>query len=699
MNHKSDPNLSNEAQSSKTINLNILPRSFKNDVFEQNMRFFQKTHLNIYNAVIKHKCQNYWLCSSPDGSPNIYDLKTQTPLYRTFNTAELIKEIDKSIEVMPCNARIMDTFVGGRDERWKKNNPIQFGMVNKLYEQGIFKDYDLTPDDFSGLKNRKTDYMPLVRVYGIGLGYHITELIKLKDISYMSIYEPHIDLFYTSLFTTPWPLIFKYFEQKNKGLNLILGDKPEEALKKQTAFIRSKLTPLTTFYYRYKHINNKEIKDFIKNEAQADSVAREQSDAGWYEDQRTGFYLSAKNIVNKKKFFNGRRTKSHFRAFIVGAGPSLNDSIDYLKKHQDKAIIVSCGSAITPLLNAGIVPDYEVVQERVWQFERHEQKHDLDLLKQVTLLKLNVVSTKIDQFYKDTLVFQKFRDPGSSLLESKYPATTAVNPTVTNAGIAMCADLGVKEAYLFGVDYGAPADSDRMHANNTFYDNEKVDDSVASKTPYELPGNLGAVIKTTPVLSWSHNTTEAKLAQFPKIKWFNVGEGARIKGAKPVAPADMPTTFNKKIKKEVLLAEIQHCFDNTYSADAVLERLKHTQMQQVDEYFDALIGFTKSTPQTREEIVRVLSLMYRAVNTGKEEKGYLPSSLLPYGFIQLITNVYIQTSLAKDDSQAVDFFHYAMEVLHEYIEEIKADLVQIIESIESEEELDLIVEWGKMGER
>jgi hypothetical protein len=116
-------------------------------------------------------------------------------------------------------------------------------------------------------------------------------------------------------------------------------------------------------------------------------------------------------------------------------------------------------------------------------------------------------------------------------------------------------------------------------------------------------------------------------------------------------------------------------------------------MQQVDEYFDALTGFTKSTPQTREEIVGVLSLMYNAVNTGKEEKGYLPSALLPYGFIQLITNVYIQTSLAKDDSQAVEFFHYAMEVLYEYTEEIKADLNKLIESIESEEEIDLIAEW------
>lgn len=682
-------------QPADTITLDILPQSFQNEMFEENLLFFKQSYLQIYNAVVQHKCELYWLCCSPDGSPNIFDLKTKKPLYTTFNTQELIKSIDTSIELMHVRARIADTFIGGKDEIWKKNNPIQFGMLNKLFEteHSTFKDYNLSAGDVSGLNSFGSDYLPLVRVYGIGLGYHLTELIRLKNISYMSIYEPHLDLFYTSLFTTPWPLIFKYFDQKNKKLNLILGDKPESALKKQTAFIQSKLLPMTSFYYRYKHISNKEINEFIEKEPQIDSTAREQSDAGWYEDQRMGFYLSAKNIVKRAKVFNGKQPKAFFRAFIVGAGPSLNDAIEYLKTHKNSGIIVSCGSAITPLLKAGIVPDFEVVQERVWQFERHEEKHDLDLLKQITLLKLNVVSTKIDKFYKDSLVFQKFRDPGTSLLGAKYPATTAVNPTVTNAGISMCADLGVKEAYLFGVDYGAPLGSERMHASNTIYDNEKVDDSVASKAIFELPGNLGAVIKTTSVLSWSHDTTEVKIAQFPQVKWFNVGEGARIKGAKPVALHNLPKSFKRKLNKEKVLKEIQACFDKAYSTETVIKRIKHTQMQQVDEYFNVLIGFSQATPQTREEIVGVLSLMYKAVNTGKEQADYLPSSLLPYGFIQFITNVYIQNSLAKNDSRAVDLFHRAMKVLHEYIEEIRENLNQIVQNIDSEEELDLIVKW------
>ncbi|MDK9707983.1 MAG: DUF115 domain-containing protein [Desulforhopalus sp.] len=679
--------------SNPQISLSILPDSFRNDMFEDNMAYFRESQAAIFNSMVHHTSKEYRLCSNPDGSPNIIEMKSKMPLYRAYTMENILKFIQTSINSMPCNALIIDTFIGGLDEIWKKNNPIQYGMVSKLYNEGIFKDLALSAKDLSPLKGFNNDYMPFIRLYGIGLGYHITELIKSKNISFMTIYEPHPDLFYTSLFTVPWRLIFKYFDTKGKGLNLVLGGTPENAVRSNTVFINQRLGPLTTLFYRLNHLSSSQSKELIRIEPQADAIERSQSDAGWYEDQRLGFYLSARNIRKENKFYSGKKTKLFFRAFIVGAGPSLNETLQYIKTHQQDAVIVSCGSAITPLLRAGIVPDYEVVQERVWQFEKHEEKHDLDLVKKITLLKLNVVSPRIDRFYKDTLVFQKYRDPGSSLLEGNYPVTTAVNPTVTNAGISMCAALGADEVYLFGVDYGAPKDSEKMHADNTIYDDTNIDDSVESKTHFDLPGNLGAQIKTDTVLSWSHHTTEMKIAEFPKIQWINVGEGAFIKGAAPLAPENLPVKFKKKIDKKNLLNEISACFNNKYSSSTVLNRLKTTQMQQIDEYFRALSGFTIATPQTRDEITNVLTLLYKAVNTGKEKTGYLPSSLLPYGFIQFINNVYIQCSLAKTDKSAVEFFRKAMIILEDYIANIAADLKKIMQYLELDEEIDLIETW------
>ncbi len=345
------------------------------------------------------------------------------------------------------------------------------------------------------------------------------------------------------------------------------------------------------------------------------------------------------------------------------------------------------------MLKAGIIPDYEIVQERTWHFPKHEEKHDLALVKQISLLKLNVVSPKIDHYYKETLVFQKFRDPGSSFLGKDYAVTTAVNPTVTNAGIAISAALGAKEVYLFGVDYGAPAEGKKMHAANTLHDHSPVDDSVDAKATSDIPGNFGSTIRTTSVLSWSLQTTEMKIAEFPKIRWYNVGEGARISGAIPTKVENLPKKYSGKTSKKDLRKQVSSCFNNNYSSDEILNRLKTVQMNQIEEYLQSLLGFTTATPQTREEIINTLQLLYSAVNVGKNQTNFLPSSLLPYGFMQFITSVFIQCSMEPTDEGAVQFFETSKRILAEYINSIQTDIQKMLDYIERDEETELIEAW------
>lgn len=52
--------------------------------------------------------------------------------------------------------------------------------------------------------------------------------------------------------------------------------------------------------------------------------------------------------------------------FIIGNGPSLDQSIEMIKAQQDKAIIISCGSALSALYNYGIDIDFHCEQERIF---------------------------------------------------------------------------------------------------------------------------------------------------------------------------------------------------------------------------------------------------------------------------------------------------------------------------------------------
>ena len=50
--------------------------------------------------------------------------------------------------------------------------------------------------------------------------------------------------------------------------------------------------------------------------------------------------------------------------FIIANGPSLDDSIDVIAANKDRAILISCGSAISALHKVGIKPDIHVETER-----------------------------------------------------------------------------------------------------------------------------------------------------------------------------------------------------------------------------------------------------------------------------------------------------------------------------------------------
>ncbi len=673
---------------SDTVTLTLLPDTFRNALFEQNLAYFQQHQPDLFSAISKHRCQDYRLCANPDGSPNIVYVPDNSAVYAASTIEGIMSPIQKVIDKLFCWTHLSPGIMGTLDAAWVESNPIQAKMFKRLYDSSIFKEMQISTENLAPLECYKNDYLAMVRVYGIGLGFHLTELIKQKKISYMLVYEPHFDLFYTSLFTIPWALIFKYFEFNNKGLHLALGTNAEQAIASHHAFMGSRLTPVTSLFYRFNHFDNSlAIDEMIRNESQKDSVQRQQLDSGWYEDQRIGFYFAARNIRKNNKFFTGKKIKQFFCAFIVGSGPSLDGAIEYLKEHQHDAIVIACGSAIGPLIKAGIIPDYEVVQERNWHTAKVEQEQDAGILKQISLLKLNVVSTQIDHFYKEVLIFQKLNDPGSTLMDERYAVTGEVNPTVTNAGIAMAADLGVNKVYLFGVDYGAPEGASRMHANNTLYDD--MDDGLSNASPFKLPGNLGAVICSDGILVWSHDTTEMRLRNHLDIQWFNVGEGAKIKGTIPIEVARLPKRFTKSTDKHRLRQKISACFDNHYQADAVIERLKTYYMAQVDDYFDALLGFTQATPQTREEIVGTLTLMYKAIGVGHNQSHFLPATLLSQGLRLFVTNVYIQNGLQRDEVSAARSFETAQQVLIEHIKDIHGDLREILAVIDNDDEMDL----------
>ncbi|MGN4935622.1 6-hydroxymethylpterin diphosphokinase MptE-like protein [Aeromonas rivipollensis] len=89
---------------------------------------------------------------------------------------------------------------------------------------------------------------------------------------------------------------------------------------------------------------------------------------GFFDDNLFAIAHSATNICDGVPFLlKDRQVDSSYKelpVFIVGNGPSLDETIGYLKKYQDSAIIIACGSTVSALYKAGIKPDICVAVER-----------------------------------------------------------------------------------------------------------------------------------------------------------------------------------------------------------------------------------------------------------------------------------------------------------------------------------------------
>ena len=110
--------------------------------------------------------------------------------------------------------------------------------------------------------------------------------------------------------------------------------------------------------------------------------------------------------------------KNKFRnlpCIVVGAGPSLDKNICFLRRAQNKAVIISCDAALKPLMGHRIVPDFVVCldpQEDISRFLVNVPH------KGITLVVPSIVHPHIIELWEDKILFyNKFAPDIPTLVE------------------------------------------------------------------------------------------------------------------------------------------------------------------------------------------------------------------------------------------------------------------------------------------
>ncbi len=525
---------------------------------------------------------------------------------------------------------------------------------------------------------RETKHIPALLLVGLGFGIHLELLLQRYEIQNLIILDVPA-FFRLSLYYLDWEKIIEYFSKPGRSLNLIVHDKLIMEQRLELAFeelLRTiqQLNP-GVFYWSYYFEHLKYNPPMRVLEWFSSVPAFQELFHGYFDDELWSLRWTLEKIKKKiPLYYPQEKVPPGSVAFVIGAGPSLDYAIDKIREYQDKAVIFSCGTAISALQRAGIVPDFHVEIERTKYTYDTLLEVDRNFLKQTRLIANNPLWTDCFKLFKKGYMFLKLNDTGALFLEPTGPPIIwHTGPTVTAAGVALAGEFGFEEVYLFGVDLGSK-DTESHHSKLTNYYNPK---SFLSKSniefDIEVEGNFGGKVKTH---RWFLNTKYGIEQTIKKkgIKVYNTSDGAKIEGAVP-----LPIEFfrlEKSTDKATAIKNIEENFDTRYTR--LIKPVEVLKKLQTD--FELLSEFIREYPSRFD-----FSSYYNTVWSFVELERKLISIKNPilYNLIYHNTHGWSQIALGHalglSGQEMKEFMEEFYRLYYQFLKEASREIKRLVE--------------------
>lgn len=154
-------------------------------------------------------------------------------------------------------------------------------------------------------------------------------------------------------------------------------------------------------------------------------------------------------------------------AIVLGAGPSLDHHLEWIRQHRDRLYIIAASRLCKRLQEEDLPPDMVVSVD--WQEINYEQsKGLLDLPTDTLLVHSSQVSPQLVAQWPGPHVFMGKRLPWMSALNDPDNDYTG-GPTVSNGALYIGGKMGFTTILLSGVDLCTP-DGSSSHAGGLFLD-------------------------------------------------------------------------------------------------------------------------------------------------------------------------------------------------------------------------------------
>lgn len=425
---------------------------------------------------------------------------------------------------------------------------------------------------------KKFEFESVVIIIGFGNGSHIKRILKeTKDTVVLMVYEPCVNIFLKAMEEIDLTEIFKS-GRVALFIDGITSSEIKAALEKLIIF--DTLNILHHFISgNYAELFPVKVKEFLGMERfRIEQVGRSFGTVINFTD------VNGLNVLNNITYIYDNYATFQLKgmlppdvpSIIVAAGPSLNKNIDDLKEVKGRACIIATDTALKPLLNRGIKPDFLVMVDG----KKPGLLFEHELLSEVPLVMSPVVSKEPVNMHKGKKFFSwdgtryetdliKVAKDYSSNPEKIDLISIPTGGSVATTAFSFACILGSKTVILMGQDLALTGN--KTHADGTFRD--KMEELDISKGKYiEVEDIYGNTVLTRPdyksYLDWFND-------YIPSLKEIHVIDategGAKITGTEILT---LKETIERECIKEVNIKELLDEIPPIFSEPKVKEKIR-----------------------------------------------------------------------------------------------------------------------------
>lgn len=397
----------------------------------------------------------------------------------------------------------------------------------------LYSKYDPMRDSKIFAEEEYDESVDSYLVYGLGLGYHISQL---EDLIKENKPNYHIYVIECN------PEIYKLATEKvnlsgitnNKNITFILMENNEMYYNKLSKILKIEGLKISI------HIPSLNIipEEFIELKYLLEEFKVKKDTIDTYSDKLDdNFKMNIDNYdENVEVLFNKFRS---IPLYLIAAGPSLDKNIHELAKVKDKGIILSVGRAVRSLLAADIIPDYIVITDPSdLLYDMQLKGLDID----VPIIAMSTCNKNVMLNYKGKkyIALQKGFIPAEVYAEENNNSLIRTGGSVATTGLDIAIRMGCNPIVFVGQDLAFS--ENQTHSKDTF--SEKIVESNSLRDVEDVYGNTIKTSKNLYIyLRWIQN----RIAEEGHIGFIDATEGgARIRGTKVMKLQDIIALNNTK---------------------------------------------------------------------------------------------------------------------------------------------------------